>query len=110
MTLLCGYAAKSLSTPESLQHACGSHAVIIPQENLSNLQSDRDYLRKLSLLELTNASQSVDRALAHDELSLMRSQMFQLGKLSVLGELCAGMAHEINNPLTIITSLSNQVG
>lgn len=38
-----------------------------------------------------------------------RAQMYESSKLSTLGEMASGIAHEINNPLTIIRSKVNQI-
>jgi signal transduction histidine kinase len=43
-------------------------------------------------------------ALAQEELQLSRDQMLQSEKMSSLGELVSGIAHEINNPITFIYS------
>src|SRR5215475_12149489 len=37
------------------------------------------------------------------ELQTAQSSMIQSGKLAALGEVSSGLAHELNNPLTIIT-------
>ena len=42
--------------------------------------------------------------LAQQELQLSREQMLQSEKMSSLGELVSGIAHEINNPITFIYS------
>jgi two-component system NtrC family sensor kinase len=41
-------------------------------------------------------------AQADDEKELMNEQMIEAGKLASLGELAAGIAHEINNPVAIM--------
>lgn len=38
-----------------------------------------------------------------------QAQMYESSKLSTLGEMASGIAHEINNPLTIISSKANQI-
>lgn len=38
-----------------------------------------------------------------------RAQIYESSKLSTLGEMASGIAHEINNPLTIISSKANQI-
>jgi len=43
-------------------------------------------------------------ALTQQELQLSRDQMLQSEKMSSLGELVSGIAHEINNPITFIYS------
>lgn len=43
------------------------------------------------------------------ELERTQDQLVQSAKLAAIGELCAGMAHEINNPLTIIQGYFEQL-
>ena len=44
-----------------------------------------------------------------NELESQKEKTFQASKLSALGEMASGIAHEINNPLTIISSTSSLI-
>jgi two-component system, NtrC family, sensor kinase len=44
---------------------------------------------------------------AHEQLKRTQSQLVQAEKLSSLGQMVAGIAHEINNPLTFVTNNLN---
>ncbi len=45
---------------------------------------------------------------SQEELEVQRHQAIQASKLSSLGEMAGGVAHEINNPLTIISALATR--
>lgn len=55
-------------------------------------------------LEAMVAERTRDLQQAHDELKAAQSQMLQHEKMATVGQLAAGVAHEINNPMGFITS------
>lgn len=52
--------------------------------------------------ELRSTAQELEKAL--EELSEAQSQIYQQEKMASIGQLAAGVAHEINNPMGFITS------
>ena len=68
----------------------------------ANAQLERRVARRTDELRLTNAelvSEMHERQLAQDEL-------VQAGKLAALGQMSAGISHEINQPLTALRALA----
>lgn len=60
-----------------------------------------DYVRKSGLLG-RNFIRTVDYALARSRNSQLKTQLEGVGRLAALGEIAAGVAHEINNPATYV--------
>ncbi len=111
-TLLCGYCTKNVPTMHEHHRICEGHShtmaeELLPTETAHGLppQAVDELYRKIALLELKVATQGVERDDAARELSQAQSQLLQMGKLSLMSEVCGGLAHEINNPLAIVTVL-----
>ncbi|MGQ9508305.1 MAG: ATP-binding protein [Thermodesulfobacteriota bacterium] len=74
---------------------------------LGEKQSQKDYTtEELELLEAFSNQMTlgISRALIYREMSLKDRQIMQAEKMVAIGELASGIAHEIRNPLGIITA------
>jgi signal transduction histidine kinase len=79
---------------------------------LGRKRSQKDYTEEeLNLLEtfLNQAALAISRALIYRDMSLKDRQIMQAEKMAAIGELAAGIAHEIRNPLGIITGSAETV-
>jgi signal transduction histidine kinase len=73
---------------------------------LGRKRSQKDYtVEELELLGAfsSQAALAVSRALIYRDMSFKDKQIMQAEKMAAIGELAAGIAHEIRNPLGIIT-------
>jgi len=82
------------------------------QRALQQAAADLDHQITLRTAELTAANQSVEgkyAKLKEAELLLRDTQneLIQAGKLAMLGQMAAGMTHELNQPLTAIRAFSD---
>jgi signal transduction histidine kinase len=79
---------------------------------LGKKRSEKDYtVEELELLEAfaNQTALAVSRALIYRDMSLKDKQIMQAEKMAAIGELAAGIAHEIRNPLGIIAGSAETV-
>jgi two-component system sensor histidine kinase HydH len=79
---------------------------------LGKKRSEKDYtVEELELLEAfsNQTALAISRALIYREMSLKDKQIMQAEKMAAIGELAAGIAHEIRNPLGIISGSAETV-
>lgn len=103
-SLLCGYAQDRFESDEAKQNLSLVQHVHEKEISFESLSEDELYLR-IAILEhkaLAFQNESSERSKTVAALEATKQQLAHAGKMSILGELCAGLAHELNNPLTII--------
>jgi two-component system NtrC family sensor kinase len=93
------FVTATLNSDENLRRAYGSGAVDFLLKPIDPIIL-RSKVRVF--LDLYSSRRSLERA--YQQLQQMQGQLIQSAKMSSLGQLVAGIAHEINNPLAFASS------
>ena len=88
--------AQSLAAKEALQHA---------YDNLELMVLERTSALKSTTQELTQ--EIAERRQAQQALQTTQNELIQAGKMAVLGQMSAGITHELNQPLTALRTMSD---
>jgi signal transduction histidine kinase len=96
----------ALEDSESIHHAYESGATdfITKPINWSILPHRLRYMLRASRAEQALRQQNAELARINDELQQTRTQLLQSEKMASIGQLAAGVAHEINNPIGYVSS------
>jgi len=95
----------------------GSKILIISIHDVTDLQTSHALLAKkveektleLQVTNRTLSAEVVERKKAQEIIEQQQAQMISTSKLLALGEMAGSMAHEINNPLSIIQGYSQML-
>ncbi|HJV02693.1 MAG TPA: ATP-binding protein [Burkholderiaceae bacterium] len=85
-----------LKAKEDLQHA---------YDNLELMVAERTYNLKQMTRSLSD--EIAVRQWAEDKLRVTQNELVQAGKMAVLGQMSAGITHELNQPLTALRTMSD---
>lgn len=74
-------------------------------DNLELMVAERTYSLKLVTHNLSE--EIAIRRMAEDKLRVTQNELVQAGKMAVLGQMSAGITHELNQPLTALRTMSD---
>jgi two-component system NtrC family sensor kinase len=94
------------------KNAVSGHVITITDITLQKKFSEQLEEKNRQIMEnITNLNdKNAELAQAYSALKASQSQVLQQEKMASIGQLAAGVAHEINNPIGFITSNLNSLG
>jgi two-component system NtrC family sensor kinase len=94
------------------ENAFSGHVITITDITLQKKFSEQLEEKNRQIMENMHSlnDKNVELAQAYSALKASQSQVLQQEKMASIGQLAAGVAHEINNPIGFITSNLNSLG
>jgi two-component system, NtrC family, C4-dicarboxylate transport sensor histidine kinase DctB len=85
-----------LKAKEDLQHAYANLELMVAERTYNLKQMTRSLSEEIAV-----------RQWAEDQLRVTQNELVQAGKMAVLGQMSAGITHELNQPLTALRTMSD---
>jgi len=95
---------------ELIQLAGGEKRTILTKKSMSYDEDGKKVIVGVirDITDLRRQEEEIE--VSHKKIGEQELKMIQASKMSALGEMASGIAHEINNPLTIIQGRARQIG
>lgn len=95
--------------PLKVMNTLNGMVLLGPKKNNPGKKYTSDEIEMISIL-LDNAALAIENISFYDEQKESLKKMYRADRLAVIGQLAAGAAHEIRNPLTTIRSTIQYLG
>ena len=96
LVLLFLYWRQRVQSKEDMQHAYGNLERMVDERTASLARMTQDLSKEVEV-----------RRQAEQQLHITQNELFQAGKMAVLGQMSASITHELNQPLTALRTMSD---
>lgn len=96
LVLLFLYWRQRVQSKEDMQHAYGNLERMVDERTASLARMTQDLSKEVDV-----------RRQAEQQLHITQNELFQAGKMAVLGQMSASITHELNQPLTALRTMSD---